>query len=95
MSYLSVSVLSFLSIVWGIKHSKAYCYDQQGKPSAKYLLVKYGGSAITNKQSFETINATALSSIASQVQEIVSQNSIKFVIVHGAGMENFYDSSRK
>ena len=58
-----------------------------GRFSSPFLLiVKYGGSAITKKSTFETIKSDVLAATAAQVQAIMSHNShVRVVIIHGAG----------
>eukprot|EP01041_Mallomonas_annulata_P006405 gene6405-12948_t len=59
------------------------------------VLVKYGGSAITEKSNFETLNMDALNSTASQIKKIKQkQTKTSFVIVHGAGSFGHFQASK-
>lgn len=61
--------------------------DNTLEPSQQRMLViKFGGSAITEKDSFETLKSSVLDSIAEDVKSVISSGYWnRVVIVHGAG----------
>jgi redox-sensitive bicupin YhaK (pirin superfamily) len=60
-----------------------------------YIIVKYGGSAITEKSKFETLKNDVLAATAEQVKLTQSQcENVRFIIVHGAGKQCVYCISR-
>ena len=68
--------------------SRANCSSE----SDTYVIVKYGGSAITEKSSFETLKKDILISTAQQIEQIRKKTpNIKFIIVHGAGALTLYE----
>lgn len=62
----------------------------------KVVIVKYGGSAITYKSKFESINAEALEKTSSQLKLIIQdeENSPMFIIIHGAGSFGHFQASK-
>lgn len=58
----------------------------QPEPRAQTLIVKYGGSAVTNKASFETLNCELLSKSSVQLKIVCDEERwSNIIIVHGAG----------
>lgn len=50
------------------------------------VLLKIGGSAVTDKTKFETLNVKNLASIGDQLNTIQNENKkLRFILVHGAG----------
>lgn len=49
------------------------------------LIIKFGGSAITDKNIFETIRRQELS-IAAQCIKTCTDHGLKCIVVHGAGL---------
>ena len=58
------------------------------KTNGEIILVKIGGSSVTDKGSFETINKNALSWLVQTIKRAIlsgGENKKSFIIVHGAG----------
>jgi isopentenyl phosphate kinase len=58
------------------------------KPDGNVILLKIGGSSITDKGKFETVNTGALSWLVQTVKRAIHENKEigkRFIIVHGAG----------
>jgi isopentenyl phosphate kinase len=67
---------------------KSICENSNN--NRKIVLVKYGGSAITVKSTYETFNVPKIKETALQVKQIVKSNENlmlpnKLIIIHGAG----------
>ncbi len=61
-----------------------------GKPN-KLIIVKYGGSAITHKDRFETLNEQKLRATAEQLSGVLKENPrLQCIVVHGAGALHMY-----
>ena len=56
-----------------------------GISTSSLVVVKMGGSAVTVKNSFETIRADALTATAMQIKSVLQDNRINLIVVHGAG----------
>ena len=58
----------------------------QVSASRNTVIVKLGGSAITVKDTFETLRDDSLNSTANQIRQLLQENyHINLVVVHGAG----------
>ena len=59
------------------------------RPNDKVILVKIGGSSITDKGRYETVNQNALSWFVQSIKHVMSSteddDTKRFIIVHGAG----------
>mmetsp|Transcript_10873 Transcript_10873/g.17708 ORF Transcript_10873/g.17708 Transcript_10873/m.17708 type:complete len:376 (-) Transcript_10873:148-1275(-) len=59
------------------------------------LIVKYGGSAITNKSKFETLNEKSLNDTADQVKRLYKEKVwSNIVLVHGAGSFGHFHAAK-
>jgi len=68
-------------------------FDSAGP--GRIVILKLGGSSITDKARFETLNNTMLQWMANTVaQERIKQQSTKFIIVHGAGSFGHYTAKQ-
>jgi isopentenyl phosphate kinase len=54
-------------------------------PPRDCAVVKLGGSALTSKANFETLNPEALAATAATIGELVRPGGVRLVLVHGAG----------
>ncbi len=92
---ISGSILLLSSAAWivhlnnvNLKTNSSVKYRShcESKIQPQLVFVKYGGSAITAKSKYETVNDEMLAKTAEQLREIKMDNpSTQHVIVHGAG----------
>jgi len=91
----TVSASKCLFVVMGVCGNRGHCQSvpdgkevspPQHRGPSGMLIVKYGGSAITNKQSFECLDNLSLAAAAQQLKAVHSGKCwSKIVLVHGAG----------
>ena len=79
--------------------SEQHYKNKTGNTEKPLILVKYGGSAFTKKQAFETPNQENILKTAEQVADIWAKKEVQFIIIHGAGsfghhQAKFYELSR-
>lgn len=48
------------------------------------VIVKFGGSALTNKNNFESLRDATLSSVSDQIKKLLAENNL-IILIHGAG----------
>ena len=66
--------------------SSSFSISPSSAQLGQTIIVKFGGSSITNKSSFETLNREALAKTSSQIAEAATgPRKCRFAIVHGAG----------
>lgn len=59
------------------------------------FIVKLGGAAITNKNSFETLDDVTLQQCVEHLKEVYSRNhKADFLVVHGAGSFGHFQASQ-
>lgn len=73
-------ILTLVSSSWAWRVARRF-RRAAAPDNAKLVIAKLGGSAITNKSAFETLNAAALAATA----EAVASSTHTMVLLHGAG----------
>lgn len=54
----------------------------------KLIIIKLGGSCITNKQKLHTLNEDAIDWCSKQIAHLYKKN-IQMIIIHGAGLFSY------
>ena len=58
----------------------------------KVVVFKAGGSSLTNKSSYETLNKENIKSIIESISNKDKDNNLKYVLIHGAGSFGHFDA---
>lgn len=72
---------------------KSWRIRQKRNKIEKLVILKLGGSAITHKDSYESLNLQALAESASHIRYVLGADpSLRLVVVHGAGSFGHFDA---
>jgi len=88
----SFSLVLTLAVLFSLNASLAQIHHDEN--TEHFVIVKIGGSSITDKGQFETLNETSLTWFAQTIKESTLSNNRKIIIVHGAGSFGHYHAKQ-